>query len=117
MAALEGSAAFGSVIDQKGRFQYILAVLQFHVVMVDKAVNAAEVIGVLIDQHASIELGRKLIGKERKIRSTHTLEHTKCMHITSKFTLNVTVPAWCIECCSYRTEHDKNYVFESVVRK
>ena len=61
MAALKGRAESRGVVDQKGRFQHILTVLQFHVVMVDKAPVAAEIVDVLIHQHAGTKLWRKLI--------------------------------------------------------
>lgn len=56
VAALKGRAEGGGIVDQKRRFQYILTVLQFQIIVVNKSVAAADVIDMFIDQHTGTEL-------------------------------------------------------------
>lgn len=56
VAALECGAKGRCVVGEKGRLQYILAVLQFQIVVVDKTAAAGQAVDVFIDQYAGAEL-------------------------------------------------------------
>ena len=56
VAALKGRAEGRGVVDQKCRFQHILTVLQFQIIVVNKSVAATDVIDMFIDQHTGTEL-------------------------------------------------------------
>lgn len=56
VATLKGRAEGRGVVDQKCRFQHILTVLQFQIIVVNKSVSVADVIDMFIDQHTGTEL-------------------------------------------------------------
>ena len=61
VAALEGGAEGGGIVGEERRLQHILAVLQFQVVVVQKA--AARAVDMFIGQDADVELGRQPVRK------------------------------------------------------
>ena len=56
VTALKRRAKGSCIVCEEGYLQRILTVLQLQIVVVDKTATAAEVIDVLIDQHAGMEL-------------------------------------------------------------
>ena len=63
MAALKRRAKCSRIVCEEGCLQYILTVLQLQIVVVDKAATVADVIDVLIHQHAGTELRMVMLWK------------------------------------------------------
>ena len=65
VTALKGRAESGTVVGEKRRFQHILTVFQFQIIVVGEAALAARGIDVLVDQNAGVKLWQGLVPEMR----------------------------------------------------